>query len=108
MKKGILGAGCLALLLLILAPGAALGQNIVPNGDFELQAAGSWDETGSNFGTSFILYDTNGNGRTSFCYKRRPGYSPFGGGDGGIVQTVVLVGGVTYEFIADVCYLCTC
>jgi hypothetical protein len=98
----------MALLLVILAPEAAHCQNIAANGDFELQTAGSWDETGSNFGTSFILYDTNGNGKPSFCYKRRPGYSPFGGGDGGIVQTVVLVGGVTYQFTADVCYLCTC
>ena len=108
MKKGMFGAGLLALLLVVLSPGEALGQNVVPNGDLELQSLGPWSTTGSTFGTYVVLYDTNGNGKLSYCYKRRPGYSPLGGGDGGIEQTVNLVGGVTYVFSADVCYICTC
>jgi hypothetical protein len=108
MKKGMLGAGLAVLLLFFLAPGTALGQNVVPNGDIELRSLGPWETTGSTSGTAFVLYDVDGIGGTSFCYKRRPGYSPFGGGDGGIVQTVYLVAGVTYQFEADVCYVCTC
>ena len=107
--KLIFGIGAAALFLLFLAPGAVLGQNVVPNGDFELQDLGLWEMTGDNGWVKIKDYDVNGNGQITWCWKRKPGLNsgqPFG--NGGLKQDVHLIAGVTYEFNADVAYLCTC
>jgi len=107
--KTILAGAALAAVLLVLSPGAALAQNAVPNGDFELTLKlGPWEEYGGTAGTDLIKWDTSGSGKTSWCFKRKPGYSAFGGGNGGLNQMVLLVGGVTYDFHANIAYLATC
>lgn len=109
MKKLIPGFGAAALFLLLLAPGMAYGNNVVPNEGFELQELGLWVMTGDNGWTNLKEYDTNGDGTESWCWKRKPGLDggqPFG--NGGLEQSVHLIAGVTYEFNADVAYLCTC
>ncbi len=108
MKKVLAGAGCLILFLFILGSGEALAQNTVANADFELQDYGLWVKTGQNQGAEFVQYDTNGNGQRSWCLKRKPGTGfPFGC-NGGPAQDVILIGGVTYNFFARICYIATC
>ena len=104
MRKWIVGAGCLALLLLVFSGSEALAQNTLPNGDFELQAAGSWDLTGNNNGAMAATYDVTGLG-SSWCWKRQPGSDQ---GNGGLTQAVYLLDGLTYDFSMDVCFICTC
>lgn len=108
MKKVAIGAGSLALLLLFLGSGEALAQNVVANGGFELMDYGAWVKSGQNQGAEFVRYDTSGNGQQSWCLKRKPGTGFPVGGNGGPAQDVVLIGGVTYDFYARICYIATC
>ncbi len=107
MKNNFVIAGGIVLLL-FLFQGVAFGQNTAANGDFQLQDQGAWEKNGNNIGVGCIEYDTNGNGQKSWCWKRKPGDSPFGGGNGGITQEVCLVGGVTYKLTANICYHADC
>ena len=105
----LLGAGVAVLLLFFWSPGMAKAQNTVPNGDFEVQDLGPWTMTGDNGWTTMKLYDTDGDGVDSWCWKRKPGTDngqPFG--NGGLEQEVYLIQGVTYDFSCWVAYLCTC
>ena len=109
MKKLLLGAGALALLLLFLSAGDCRAQTIVPNGDFQLKELGPWELYGNNGYQECVRYDVTGNGSKSWCWKRRPGTN--GGlpwGNGGIKQTINLIAGVQYELTADLAFLCTC
>ncbi len=102
--KILVAAGCVVLLFLFLFQGDLSAQNTTPNGDFELQAQGSWVLTGSNNGAACTIYNTTGSG-SSWCWKRKPGTN---GGNGGIEQDLALIGGVTYDFTVAVCYIATC
>jgi len=101
MKRILLAAGCVALFCLVLGQDNALAQNLVPNGDFEMQARAEWLLTGNNTGAQATTFDTNGNGDNSWCWKRTPGTTK---GNGGLEQDVYLFGGVLYNFTAHVAY----
>jgi hypothetical protein len=102
MKKLLVGAG-LCLLLLFMSQGDASAQNLVPNGGFEQQALGRWDQHGQNGSSLITEYDVSGNG-VSWCWKRQPA----DGHHGGIKQTVTLLGGVAYNVSMDLAFLCQC
>lgn len=105
MRKLIWLTSCSALLLLLFSGGEAMAQNTAANGDFELQDTEPWVKTGSNDGAKILMYDVNGNGSTSLCWSRQPGSNK---GNGGITQDVILIAGTTYDFTADVVFICTC
>lgn len=72
------------------------------DGNFELGSAlGPWSLFGDNTGSQFTMYDVDGTGGDTWCLERSPG-SDYG--NGGIEQNLLLIGGVTYQFEADVCY----
>jgi hypothetical protein len=98
MKHILLGTGCVILFLFFSGSDAA-GQNIVPNGDFELQSLGLWTLEGQNNYTSLTMFDVAGIGQSSWSWKRMPGT---GTGNGSLVQDVCLIGGVTYNVLVDV------
>jgi|GEM_PF-6861415 len=102
MKKLLVGAG-LCLLLLGIFQGTALAQNLVPNGGFDQQVLGPWNQYGQNGSSLMAEFDVTGNG-SSWCWKRQPA----DGHDGGIKQTVTLLGGVTYNISMDLAFLCSC
>lgn len=102
MKKLIVGAG-LCFLLLFISQGVADAQNLVPNGGFEQQDLGQWGPYGNNGSSLVTEYDVTGNGN-SWCWKRQPA----DGHDGGIMQTVTLLGGITYTISMDLAFLCQC
>ena len=93
MKNIFIGAGCIVLLLLFSGSDAS-AQNIVPNGDFELQDLGPWALTGSNSNTMLMQFDVTGSGQSSWSWRRMPGT---GTGNGGLAQDICLIGGVTYN-----------
>ncbi len=105
MKKVLYGAGLCAALLLIFLPGAASAQSVVPNGDFELQSLGPWQLYGNNSEQWLTNYDVTGDGKTSLCWKRRPGTNA---GNGGIKLQVYLTAWKTYYIEADAAFLCSC
>jgi hypothetical protein len=107
MSKKVILLSPLFLFLLLVGPAPA--QNVAGNGDLELQAPGSWDEVGGTQGTEILLYDTNGNGSDSWCWKRTPGSNPsLSSGDGGFTQQVSLIAGTTYTLTASIAYLADC
>jgi len=72
------------------------------DGNFELGAAlGPWSLFGDNAGAAFVQYDVDGAGGDTWCLRRMPGSDV---GNGGLTQDVLLVGGVTYQFDADIAY----
>ncbi len=105
MRKLIWLTSCSALLLLLFSGTGALAQNTAANGDFELQDTGPWAKTGSNDGAMIIMFDVNGNGQTSLCWKRQPGSNI---GNGGLTQDVSLIAGTTYDVSVNVSFICTC
>lgn len=106
MKKVFVGASLCALLL-VLTSGSLFAQataSMVPNGDFEQGALNEWTRYGTSSGqevTKFNVLTT----ALSWCNKWRPGSN---GGNGGIRQDVYLIGGLTYQFDADVAFKCSC
>ena len=83
-----------------LSPLAA--QERCMDGNFERGAAlGPWKLFGDNTGAGFVQKDVDATGGPSWALERAPG-TDFG--NGGIKQNVLLVGGVTYQFDADVLY----
>jgi hypothetical protein len=102
MKKILFGAGCAILLLLFHPGGDALAQNTVPNGDFELRDLGTWDLTGSNSYCLMTQYDVAGTGSSSWCWRRMPGT---GSGNGGLLQSIPLIGGVLYNLSINIAYV---
>ena len=52
-----------------------------------------------------IMFDVNGNGQTSLCWKRQPGSNI---GNGGLTQDVSLIAGTTYDVSVNVSFICTC
>lgn len=88
--------------LFLWAPPPLAAQEMCNNGNFELGAAlGPWTLFGDNTGAGFIQYDVDGAGGDTWCLKRLPGTDL---GNGGVAQQVLLIGGVTYQFDADVAY----
>ncbi len=91
----------LGLMCLWAAPPLAAQERCM-DGNFELGAAlGPWSLFGDNTGAGFVQYDVDGTGGPTWCLEREPG-TDFG--NGGVTQDVLLIGGVTYQFDADVCY----
>ncbi len=91
----------LGLLCLWIAPPLAAQERCL-DGNFELgNALGPWTLFGDNTGAQFTQYDVDNVGGPTWCLERAPG-SDYG--SGGIRQDVLLIGGVTYQFEADVCY----
>ncbi len=104
MKILLAGAG-LCLLFFVAPQPEAMAQTAVPNGDLELESLGPWDLFGDNAVQAVVQTDVNGNGSPSWCWRRKPGTD---GCNGGFLQDVYLIAGVTYQFDADVAYKCTC
>ncbi len=102
MKKLYIGLGCLALLLIAFSNQEGAAQNIVPNGGFESGDLDPWVKTGNHTYGRMMKYDTNGNGSVSWCYRKMPGTSA---GNGGLIQDVELIGGVTYDFSMCIAYV---
>jgi hypothetical protein len=102
MKKILFGLGCAILLLFFYPGGDAFAQDTVPNGDFELQDLGPWDLTGSNSSTTMMMYDVGGTGKPSWSWRRMPGT---GTGNGGLLQNIPLIGGVTYDLSINIAYV---
>jgi len=72
------------------------------DGNFELgNALGPWTLFDDNTGAGFVQYDVDGVGGPTWCLMRMPGSNY---GNGGVQQSVLLVGGVTYQFDADIAY----
>ncbi len=96
-------ASTLTLLMLFLFASAPplTAQDMADNGNFELAALGPWSEYGDTTGTGMVMYDVDATGGPTNCFKRMPG-TDFG--NGGIKQSVLLIGGVTYQFDADIAY----
>jgi hypothetical protein len=69
------------------------------NGDFEFQALDPWEMFGSNNSQQLVMYDTDNDGTASLAWKKIPGTN---GGNGGIQETVFLIGGLEYQFHAYV------
>lgn len=90
-----------ALAFLITAGSALQGQDMVLNGNFELQARGPWAMTGSNNNAAMATYDVDGDGTATYCWMKEPGTN---GGNGGLEQDILLVGGVTYDITCNVAY----
>ncbi len=106
MKKVFIGAGLCALLL-VLASGnlsAAVSASMVGNGDFEQTELNEWVLYGNNNGQE-VLKASEPTGQVSWCNKWRPGSNR---GNGGIKQDVYLIGGLTYEFSANIAFRCSC
>jgi hypothetical protein len=104
-----MGAGLLALLALFLPQGEVAAQTTTPNGDWELHELGPWNLVGDNGNQLVTLYDVNGDGKLSWCWRRKPGLDagqPFS--NGGCAQDVYLVAGEVYEFSADLAYAANC
>ena len=86
-----------AVLFLCSSPLAA--QEMVFNGDFELGTySPMWTLTGGNAYTKIAYFQTK-LGLNSLCLKRQPGTPS---SNGGIEQSVHLIGGVMYVFKADI------
>ena len=89
------------LFLLSSGPLWAQGEGEVVNGDFETgTCTPPWTLTGGNLFTQVVEWEITP-GDLSYCLKRRPGAPE----DGGIEQSVYLVGGIPYVFSADVAAL---
>ena len=101
MIKGCLFTAAGLLLLLVASPAPLHAQDMAINGNFELEALGPWSLFNNNAHSSLLVYDTSGDGTSSWCVERKPGKP---NDNGGIEQDVLLVGGVTYQFDADVNY----
>ena len=102
MRKVIVLSGLACGLMLAWAVHPLTAQEMCNDGNFELgKALGPWSLFDDNTGSSFAQYDVDGTGGATWCLERKPG-SDYG--NGGIKQNVLLVGGVTYQFDADVCY----
>jgi hypothetical protein len=108
MKRHLFGAGTIALLLFIFSSGVAFGQNVVANGNFDLEDRGPWELTGENTGAKALQFDVNGDINPSWCWKRQPGTKSPVSGNGGLKQTIYLVAGQTYNFSAKVAFYVTC
>lgn len=93
----------LALGLLCLWGAAPLAaQERCMDGNFELgDALGPWTLFGDNTGAGFVQKDVDGSGGPSWALERAPGVDL---GNGGIQQNILLIGGVDYQFEADVLY----
>jgi len=91
----------LGLALSVWAVPIASAQDMILNGNYELEALGPWIMTGGNTHTSVVKNDVTGTGNDSWCLEREPG-TP--NDNGGITQDVLLIGGVTYDFYADIKY----
>ncbi len=99
-KLNILAAACTAAVFLLCGPPLA-AQDMVLNGYFDFESTEKWTESGGTTGCDVVQYDVTGGGSPSWCYMREPGTN---GGNGSILQDVLLIGGVTYQFDADVAY----
>lgn len=85
--------------LIFLGATHADAQNIAFNGDFETGAhTDGWTLKGGNTHTTIALFEST-IGKKSLCLKRRPGTPS---SNGGLEQQVHLLGGVTYNFSADI------
>lgn len=85
--------------VILISPCELRGQGAVLNGDFETQDyTPLWTLTGGN---TFIqvVHEESTAGNDSWCIKRTPGTPS---NNGGIQQSVHLIGGVTYVFDADI------
>lgn len=100
LKMNVLAAACVAALFLLGGPPLA-AQDMVLNGYFDHQSTLKWTEAGGTAGCAVVQYDVTGTSSPSWCYEREPGTN---GGNGSILQDVLLIGGVTYQFDADVAY----
>jgi hypothetical protein len=98
MKKLLFGAG-LTVLFLFMTQGGASAQTMTLNGDFEFQALDPWEMFGNNDSQQLVQYDIDGDGTSSLCWKKIPGTN---GGNGGIRETIFLIGGLEYEVSAKV------
>jgi hypothetical protein len=102
MMKGCLSIAAGLMLLLLASPAPLNAQDMAINGNFEFQALGPWLDFGKNVHSNLmVVFDTNNDGTATWSLERRPGKPD---DNGGIQQEVLLVGGVTYQFDADVCY----
>lgn len=102
MKRMLLGVGCLALLLIVFSNNEGAAQTAVPNGGFEQQDVPPWVKTGNHTYGRMMKFDVNGNGTFSWCYRKMPGNTA---GNGGLIQDIPLIGGVTYDFSCCVAYV---
>ena len=99
MRRLLLTGLLSAVALLFLSASPVLAQGAVYNGDFETGTlAPGWTLVGGNTYTQLVLFETKP-GNKSYGLKRRPGPPS---NNGGIEQTIHLVGGVTYVFEADI------
>ena len=102
MKKVLILCSAAALLLLILGGTSAVAQQVALNDSFEMQSFVYWTQHGSltpgDYGVE--KFDTNGNTKQSWAYWQ----SPYTGHAGGLMQTVYLIAGVTYELKVNICY----
>jgi hypothetical protein len=77
----------------------AEAQNIAFNGDFETADYNhGWTLTGAGGDAEVVVFDTV-MGEQSLCLRRCPGEPS---NNGGFEQEVHLLGGVTYDFSADI------
>ena len=103
MKK-LIYLGAFASLIFALCGGQAGANDTVLDRCFETQQAGPL--------TYWSYFQSAGNPEQGVDYKKptAAGYSycfyqvPWSGNSGGITQTVYLIGGVAYDFRADICY----
>ena len=101
MIKGCLFTAAGLMLLFMASPAPLNAQDMAINGNFELQALGPWDMTGSNNNAAMATFDVDGDGTATNCWMKEPGTN---GGNGGLEQKVLLVAGVTYDITCDVAY----
>jgi len=102
MRKSNLPVALVFGLLCLWAAPPVAAQERCLDGNFELGATlGPWSLFGDSSGAGFVQYDVDNVGGATWCLMRMPG-SNFG--NGGIEQDVLLIGGVTYQFDADIAY----
>lgn len=109
MRRIFMVTAMLAVSALFLPQPEVAAQTVAPNGDWELQELGPWNLVGDNGNQLVTVYDVNGDGKLSWCWRRKPGLNagqPFS--NGGCEQDVYLVKGVTYDFSADLAYAVNC
>jgi len=102
MFKFLLPVGLALGLLCLWGVSPLAAQERCMDGNFELgDALGPWSLFGDNTNAGFVQKDVDATGGPSWALERAPG-TDFG--NGGIKQNVVLIGGVDYQFEADVLY----
>jgi hypothetical protein len=101
MFKSSLAIAAIVIAFILSGAPPLSAQDMVLNGNFELQTISPWVLFGGNQNTALAQRDVDGVGGNTTVLEKKPGTPD---DNGGVKQDVLLVKDVTYTFDADIRY----